>query len=73
MKVFAEEIYQYDQNYHGHQNHQCHHDHNHCHGYVDDDDHQNNIKGIIMSRKPQPTSPILNIVNVFTPTSWVDI
>ena len=31
------------------------------------------IKGIIMSRKPQPASPILNIVNVFTGTSWVII
>ena len=24
-----------------------------------------------MSRKPQPASPLLNIVNVFTVTSWV--
>jgi hypothetical protein len=27
-------------------------------------------EGIILSRKPQPASPILNIVTVFTPFTW---
>ena len=31
------------------------------------------LKGIIMSRKPRPASPILNIVNVFTAKSWVGL
>ena len=30
-------------------------------------------KGIIMTRKPRPASPILNIINVFTAKSWVGL
>lgn len=30
-------------------------------------------EGVIISRKPQPTSPLLNIVNVFNPFTWAII
>ena len=28
-------------------------------------------EAIILSKRPQPTSPVLNIVNVFSPTCWL--